>query len=82
MERVVEGKGVEGLGQTTSRTFSGQYSLMWLCRYNCRSSGRPEGTITGGNSSAVFAGHLRKVKNIKHYHHFTIDASSLGSWAW
>ena len=45
---VAQDRGVSGRGHTMSRTSSGQYSAIWLCRYHCLSSESPEGRTTGG----------------------------------
>ena len=39
----------EGLGHTISHTSSGQYSEMWLYRYDCRTKERPDGGSTEGS---------------------------------
>ena len=50
---VAQDRGMSGRGHTMSRTSSGQYSAIWLCRYHCLSSESPEGRTTGGRLSGV-----------------------------
>ena len=48
-EEVEEERGVSGSGHTSSCTSCGQYILMELYKYHCRSRERPEGGTTGGS---------------------------------
>ena len=47
-----EERGVSGCGHTLSCSSSGQYSLIWLYRYHCRSRESPEGGTSGGSCCA------------------------------